>query len=97
MGQQLDPNVVFEVRVDHETVRGGSGKVSNEEGKLYENLVNGELVRVVNNYADVNPNNEIVICFNLETVPKLDGQKINKYHITESTLRMYYLKVEQSQ
>ncbi|WP_440110073.1 hypothetical protein [Paenibacillus sp. QZ-Y1] len=57
-----------------------------EEGMLYENLVNGDVVRVVNNYPNVNPNNETVICFNLETVPKFDGQKINKYHMTESTM-----------
>ncbi|WP_179281004.1 hypothetical protein [Paenibacillus sp. XY044] len=32
--QQLDPNEVFEVRVDHESVRGGPGKVSNEAERI---------------------------------------------------------------
>lgn len=61
----------------------------------FENLVTGEHVIIVNGYSDINPNNETVYCYNLETMPNYKEQKINKYHITEHTLELYYRKTEE--
>lgn len=59
----------------------------------YENLVTGEHVVIVSGYQDVNPNNEPVNCYNLQAISINENEKVNRYHITESTLDMYYQKI----
>lgn len=61
----------------------------------YENLITGERVIITDGYPDVNPNNEKVYCYSLETISKSPEQEIKKYHITEPTLEFYYERITQ--